>query len=49
MKHIKDILGAYKVLNKYKVLHRDLKPENILFHNGILKLADFGLCKGLRP
>lgn len=31
------------------MLHRDLKPENILFHNGQLKLADFGLCKGLKP
>ena len=30
-------------------MHRDLKPENILFHNGILKVADFGLCKGLKP
>ncbi len=46
---MKAILRAYKTLNKYKVLHRDLKPENILFHNGKLKLADFGLCKGLQP
>jgi serine/threonine protein kinase len=30
-------------------MHRDLKPENILFHNGQLKLADFGFCKGFQP
>lgn len=46
---MKDILSAYKILNRYNVLHRDLKPENILFHNGKLKLADFGLCKDLKP
>jgi len=29
------------------ILHRDLKPTNILFHNGVVKLADFGFCKEL--
>ena len=24
-----------------------MKPTNILFHNGIIKLADFGFCKEL--
>jgi serine/threonine protein kinase len=24
-----------------------LKPTNILFHNGVIKLADFGFCKEL--
>lgn len=26
-------------------LHRDLKPDNILFHDGVLKVSDFGLAK----
>jgi len=25
------------------LVHRDLKPQNVLKHNGIWKLADFGL------
>ena len=29
-------------------MHRDIKPGNILFHNGVLKLADFGFCKSLQ-
>lgn len=28
-----------------KIIHYDLKPQNILFHDGIVKLVDFGLCK----
>lgn len=28
-------------------MHRDLKPDNIFFHNGNLKLGDFGFCKTL--
>lgn len=28
-------------------MHRDVKPDNILFHNGIVKLGDFGFCKNL--
>ena len=31
------------------IIHRDIKPENILLHNGIVKLADFGFCKPLKP
>lgn len=46
---LKQIINAFKILNKFKVMHRDLKPENILFHNDVLKLGDFGLCKGLTP
>jgi tousled-like kinase len=28
-----------------KIIHYDLKPQNILFHNGEIKISDFGLCK----
>jgi serine/threonine-protein kinase ULK/ATG1 len=36
-----------KDLYKIKVLHRDLKPSNILIHNGIVKVADFGISVNL--
>jgi hypothetical protein len=44
---IKQILTALKFLNENdkKVIHYDLKPQNILFHNGMIKISDFGLCK----
>lgn len=28
-------------------MHRDVKPDNIFFHDGIVKLGDFGFCKSL--
>lgn len=28
-----------------KIIHYDLKPQNIIFHNGGVKISDFGLCK----
>lgn len=44
---IKQVFAALKFLNENqrKVIHYDLKPQNILFHNGIVKISDFGLCK----
>lgn len=44
---IRQIFSALKFLNENdkKVIHYDLKPQNILFHNGVVKISDFGLCK----
>jgi len=46
---ISQILSGLKYLNEFKadrrIIHYDLKPQNILFHNGEVKITDFGLCK----
>jgi serine/threonine-protein kinase ULK/ATG1 len=47
MGYFRQLVEAFKVLNRYNIMHRDLKPDNILFHNGVLKLGDFGFCKSL--
>jgi serine/threonine protein kinase len=43
----KQLLEAFQILNKYNIMHRDMKPDNIFFHNGVIKLGDFGFCKNL--
>lgn len=42
---ITQILSGLKYLNEHtpKIIHYDLKPQNILFHNGEIKISDFGL------
>jgi len=42
-------LNAFKDLWKCGIIHRDLKPGNIFFHNGQVKLGDFGFCQKLKP
>ena len=42
---MKQIVTGMNELVKLKIVHRDLKPANILHHNGIFKIADFGLAK----
>jgi tousled-like kinase len=44
---ISQILSGLKYLNDSdkKIIHYDLKPQNIIFHNGEVKITDFGLCK----
>lgn len=39
--------GLHEVHSRF-LMHRDIKPNNILFsRDGILKLADFGLCRSV--
>ena len=34
-------------MHKLGIFHRDIKPENILVRGNVLKLADFGSCRGM--
>lgn len=38
------MVNGYRVFYEAKVLHEDIKPENVLVHEGVFKLADFGLA-----
>mmetsp|Transcript_24058 Transcript_24058/g.21076 ORF Transcript_24058/g.21076 Transcript_24058/m.21076 type:complete len:308 (-) Transcript_24058:978-1901(-) len=45
LKIFKQVVNAFRSIYKENILHRDLKPSNILFHDGVVKVADFGFCK----
>lgn len=34
-----------RYLQRFKIIHRDIKPKNILLHEGVVKIADFGVAK----
>lgn len=44
---LKQILNGFKGLHEAGIMHRDLKTANILLHDGVCKIADFGLSKNV--
>lgn len=42
---IVDLYHGLRYLREMGVTHRDLKSANIFMHNGVAKIADFGLAK----
>jgi len=44
--YLRDLVSGLSYLHSQRICHSDIKPENILIgHDGVLKLADFGLSK----
>lgn len=41
------LLKAMDHMHRNGIFHRDIKPENILMVNDVIKLADFGSCRGI--
>jgi serine/threonine protein kinase len=44
-KIILDMYQGLRYLREMGVTHRDFKTANIFMHNGVAKIADFGLAK----
>jgi serine/threonine protein kinase len=41
------LIKAMDHMHRNGIFHRDIKPENILIADDVLKLADFGSCRGI--
>lgn len=41
-------LEGVAYMHKHGFFHRDMKPENLLIHQGVVKIADFGLAREIR-
>mmetsp|Transcript_8259 Transcript_8259/g.28981 ORF Transcript_8259/g.28981 Transcript_8259/m.28981 type:complete len:492 (+) Transcript_8259:219-1694(+) len=41
------LIKAMDHMHRNGIFHRDIKPENILIMDDVLKLADFGSCRGI--
>eukprot|EP01135_Chromosphaera_perkinsii_P001068 Nk52_evm18s158 gene=Nk52_evmTU18s158 len=46
--YVFQVLAGVAYMHRLGIIHRDLKPENLLMKGDIVKIADFGLAKGLR-
>ena len=41
------LMKAVEHMHRNGIFHRDIKPENLLVADTLLKLADFGSCRGI--
>jgi renal tumor antigen len=41
------LIKAMDHMHRNGIFHRDIKPENILIRDDLLKVADFGSCRGI--
>lgn len=41
------VLKSIDHMHRNGIFHRDIKPENILIKDDVVKLADFGSCRGV--
>jgi len=42
---LRDVAAGLRELHQAGIIHRDLKPSNVLRHEGVWKLADFGIAR----
>ncbi|GBN30514.1 MAPK/MAK/MRK overlapping kinase [Araneus ventricosus] len=45
--YIYQLLRSLDHIHRHGIFHRDVKPENLLIRDNLLKLADFGSCRGI--
>lgn len=41
------LVKAIDHMHRNGIFHRDIKPENVLVVDNVLKVADFGSCRGI--
>lgn len=45
--YVYQLIKSMDHMHRNGIFHRDIKPENILITDDVLKLADFGSCRGV--
>ncbi|CAD8125321.1 unnamed protein product [Paramecium sonneborni] len=44
LKIMESLLKGLQSIHQNEIIHRDLKPANLMYHNGQIKIIDFGLA-----